>query len=202
MMQQFACGEEGMTLMASSAAQSRLSTIDVDQNSSENLHLLKARQGLYVIAVRWQIAQLLIVVFVPLLGGISSLFMPQYKSAFAALSVAITVLDVMVLDRRYRRSVKTAARGAEHFDSAVLKLPWNPLSAGSKLQPEEIAAAADLWDRVPSKTPIEDWYPPIVRLSPLYVARVICQRANVSYDSALRRRYAKALLSVVVGMAV
>lgn len=146
--------------MASSALQSRLSDIDLDQNASENLILLKARQGLYIIAVRWQVAQLLIVVLVPLVGAISSILVPEFKSVFAAMSVGITILDVIVLDRQYRSSIKSAARGAEHFDTAVLQLPWNALSAGAKLQPEDITAAAEVWDRASAKTSIKDWYPP------------------------------------------
>lgn len=187
--------------MASSAEQLRRSDIDLDQNLPKNMHLLKARQGLYKLAVRWQITQLLIVVLLPLLGAILGTFWLEYRSISAAISIVITILDVVVLDRQYRKSIKTAARGAEHFDTAVLKLPWNALSAGNELQPEEIAAAAEIWGRSSVKTPIKDWYPPIVRLVPLHIARVICQRANVSYDSALRRKYAKVLLAIVLAVA-
>jgi hypothetical protein len=187
--------------MASLPEGERLSTIDIDQTLPENLRLMKARQGLFKVAVRWQIAQLLIVVAIPLIGAVLAVQCPDYKGPLGALSVMITITDVLFLDRQYRRAIKTAAKGSEHFDSAVLKLGWNTLSAGRRLQPEDVSGAADLWERAWFKGEIKDWYPAAVRFAPLHVARVICQRANVSYDSALRRRYGSLLLIVVVALA-
>lgn len=173
------------------------SSIAGDQNEPANLQLLKARQALWAVAVQWQIAQFVIVVLAPLAGAIAGAFLPDYRPAIGAAAVIITILDVVILDRGYRRAIRTAARASEQFDTAVLHLSWNSLSAGEPLQPEDIKAAADRWDRNHSDAQLRDWYPPVVARAPQHIARIICQRANVTYDTALRRSYSAVLIGVV-----
>ena len=40
-----------------------------------------------------------------------------------------------------------------------------------------------------------NWYPLAVRELPLHLARLVCQRTNLWYDSALRKRYRRVLLT-------
>lgn len=173
------------------------SRLNIEQETPPIRRLFLARQGLYDVAKRWQLAQLLLVVGLPVAGAIWGVLDPQHRSVVSAVAVFITLLDVLVLDRQYRKSLKRAAKGAEHFDTALFKLPWNPLSVGPPLSAEEIerhyrARIARTND--PEKI---GWYPTAVGRAPLHIARVICQRANVSYDSALRRHYALLLLITV-----
>ncbi len=44
----------------------------------------------------------------------------------------------------------------------------------------------------------EVWYEPCVRRLPLHLARLVCQRTNISYDARLRRKYGDALLIVTL----
>jgi hypothetical protein len=179
-----------------------LSTIAASQNDPANLRLLKARQALWAIAVDWQIAQFILVVLVPLIGAIVGAFVPDFKAGVGAGAVSITILDVVLLDRGYRRAIRTAAQASEQFDVAVLKLPWNGLSAGEPLPPEEIKGAADRWDRNHSEEELRDWYPTSVARAPQHIARIICQRSNVTYDTALRRDYSKVLVWAVAAISV
>ena len=45
---------------------------------------------------------------------------------------------------------------------------------------------------------LNNWYPPEVGDLPLYVGRVVCQRANCWWDSKQRRRYAATVITGVV----
>lgn len=186
-----------MPMNDSAIATSVGSTIAADQNVRANLQLLKARQALWAAAVGWQIAQFVIVVLLPLAGAILGAFLPQYRPEIGAAAVVITILDVVMFDRGYRQAIRTAARASEQFDTAVLRLPWNSLSAGEPLQPEEIKAAADRWDKKHDDAGLRDWYPPAVARAPQHIARIICQRANVTYDTALRRNYSAVLIGLV-----
>lgn len=178
----------------------RLSNIDVDQKTPENYRLLQARQWYWRVAVRWQIAQFVIVVLISLTGAIIAALLPEKRPIVGAVAVVITILDVAFLDRTYRGAIKMAARASEHFDVAVLQLPWNRLSAGEKLPPEELADAATKWQAKHPDDKPTDWYPASVARAPAHVARVICQRVNVTYDSALRRYYASVLVYVVIAV--
>ena len=178
------------------------STIASDQNEPANLQLLKARQAFWAVAVRWQVAQFAIVVLAPLFGAILGAFLPEYRPGIGAAAVVITILDVVIFDRGYRRAIRTAARASEQFDTAVLRLPWNSLSAGEPLQPEEIKEAADQWDKKHGDSQLRDWYPAVVARAPQHIARIICQRANVTYDTALRRNYSALLIGLVAAISV
>jgi hypothetical protein len=167
------------------------------QNSPSLRRLLLARFRLYDIAVNWQIFQLVVVVLLPIIGAMVGILDPARKALVGALAVFITLFDVAFIDRNYRRSIVRAARGAELFDVQLFALPWNALAAGAQPSAEEIErySQARLAKRGESDT--FDWYPAAVARAPLHVARVICQRANVSYDSALRRHYALGLVLAV-----
>lgn len=173
------------------------SQLDLEQETPPLRRLFLARQGLYDVAKRWQLTQLLFIVCLPILGAIWGVLFPLHRPAISAMAVLLTLLDVLLLDRQYRKSLKRAAKGAELFDTTLFKLPWNALSAGPQLSVEEIERhyrARDATKLDPEKI---GWYPAGVGRAPLHIARVICQRANVSYDSALRRHYAALLLGVV-----
>lgn len=167
------------------------------QNTEPLRRLLLARFGLYDVAVNWQKTQLILVVLLPLIGAIIGIVDPAHKAFVGALAVIVTLLDVAVIDRNYRRSIVRAARGAELFDTELFDLPWNVLTAGPQPSAEEIKRyfTARLMKKGDGDT--FDWYPTAVARAPLHIARVICQRANVSYDSALRRHYATMLVVAV-----
>jgi hypothetical protein len=49
-----------------------------------------------------------------------------------------------------------------------------------------------------NETHLLDWYAGIPEQAPLQLARIVCQRTNLWYDSSLRRRYGKLLIAVVI----
>ena len=178
------------------------SQIDVRQNTLPLRRLLMARHRLFAIAGYWQDAQLILVVFMPLsFAGIGILW-PQHRSTIGAVAVLITLLDVALLDRRYRKAIKRGARGAEHFDTSLFDLPWNGLAAGAQLSAEELERCYQTRLARNGDRDSYDWYPVAAGAAPMPIARIICQRANVSYDSALRRHYAAILLGVVIALSV
>lgn len=168
------------------------------QNSPRLRRLLLARFRLYDIAVNWQKVQLTVVVLLPLVGAVIGILDPAHKALVGALAVFITLFDVAFIDRNYRRSIVRAARGAELFDTELFELRWNTLAAGPQPSAEEVERYSQKRFAKKGDSDTFDWYPVAVARAPLHVARVICQRANVSYDSALRRHYAMVLVGTVL----
>ncbi len=49
-----------------------------------------------------------------------------------------------------------------------------------------------------NESKLRDWYSDIDDTAPLVLARIVCQRTNLWYDSSLRRSYGKLLVWFVV----
>ena len=49
---------------------------------------------------------------------------------------------------------------------------------------------------------LKDWYPVAVQQLPVHWGRIVCQRANIWWDSTLRRRYANTLLTCLILLAI
>jgi hypothetical protein len=160
------------------------------QNEEEPLKLLRARTHIYTRATRMMIVQLLLTVIVPGAGAVLVLFRPDFRAYVAAASLAIVIIDPLLLDRQYKILLKQAAKIAEQFDCTVLSLPWDQFTVGNRVDAEDIHAAARAYAAHHDDTKLLGWYPESVGAAPLHLARIICQRANLRYDSKLRRSYA------------
>jgi hypothetical protein len=184
-----------------------MNSIPMKQNSAPYLRLLHARTRVYWEAKRLQIIQLLFTIMLPILGGLAGLAWEGLRPYVAAGALFITLCDVAWLDRVQRAKLRLAAKISEQFDCELYELDWNKFAAGKQADPETTEAAARSYQGGDEK--LLNWYPPVVGRAPLHIARVICQRANLWYDSQLRRRFAKwlvvsatALLSLFVALGV
>lgn len=176
-----------------------LNDIPQKQNTESFLRLQRAKVQVYWTARWFQIAQIGLTVVFPVVAtvGVAS-FYPNLKSVTAALSLLIAVVDTWWLDRAQRQLLKVAAKISERYDCDLLQLKWNSFAAG---KPVDAEVVADYARRNNSTKGLHDWYPPVAGIAPLWIGRIVCQRANLFYDSALRRHWATILLwvtSVVV----
>lgn len=174
------------------------SDIAVRQNSADMLRLLKARQYRWAIAVRWQKAQIAVVLLAPILAVTLGQYSASSKTWIAAVAVLMTVVDVTVTDRAYKTALKMAARASELFDTSLLRMEWNSVIAGPKPTPEQTDRWVRGWEGIKSKNVIENWYDESVGQAPISIARPICQRTNLTYDSDLRGVYITWLIIATV----
>jgi hypothetical protein len=169
-----------------------MNKIPENQNMDRFQRVMRAKSQIYVEAVRLQVLQFAVTVVLPVMGACVAVLSATTRPYVAFAALFVTVLDVLWLDRSQRQRLKTSAKMAEAFDCGVLELPWNGFAAGKPVDAETIDAAARAWKGDPQK--LLDWYPKIVGSAPLHLARIICQRTNLWYDSRLRRRYGKWLV--------
>lgn len=166
-----------------------MNNIAVKQDQEPSLRLLRARQQTYRVARRWQITQLILTLLVPTAGALLLIWFPAYRPAIALVSLSVALLDALVLDRRYRQSLKKAASIAERFDCELFELPWDHFTVKTKISHEEIHSASQAYARYTDDTRLIGWYPKEIAAVPLHLARLICQRTNLTYDSNLRYYY-------------
>lgn len=161
------------------------------QNMEPALRQMRARQWTYTVAKRLMIAQIVLTVGVPAVLAISTLIAPTFRPYAAAISLIILLIDTALLDRWYKKLLQKGAKFGEAFDCLVLGLEWNDFVAGEKPEPEDLSSAARKWGTTRTDDGLKDWYPSAAAQMPVDLGRIVCQRANLRYDSQLRRSYGR-----------
>lgn len=163
------------------------------QNSAPMIKLLRARRRVYAHVKGLQRTYFLITFLLPIASLIAAFNFDKAKAVLSLAALIIGALDAMFFDPWRKQKIKMAARLQEEFDCKVLDMPWNKFTAGQRVSPEDV----DDYGRNPLKADAErelqDWYPSDARELPLHLARLVCQRTNLWYDSKLRRTYRTSL---------
>jgi hypothetical protein len=168
------------------------------QNASRMLNLLRARARMYAEIKGVQRIYFLIILALPAgsLGAV--LWLPEAKPWVSLGALIVGALDAIFIDSWRKRRIKTAARVQEEFDCEVLDIPWNKFTAGKTITAEEISSFAEPPFPPKREERLHDWYPMRIRNLPIHVARLVCQRTNLWYDSQLRKTYQAALMVLAV----
>lgn len=125
-----------------------------------------------------------------LAAGIIPLLVP-FKSYLSFLGFVVAGTEFLVL-YLVGMNQKNAARIQEQYDHELLEIPWND-ALTMHPQPQLIVDAAGRHLTNLPEDKLEElrtWYPATVGEMPMREARIVCQRTNIWWDSALRRMYA------------
>jgi len=176
--------------------------IDVEQNKPERIELLRAQRLFYARAKLYQNSFAMCALFLPAIGVIFGASSPAIRPFLGLGSILVLLLEVGIISRKQREDCKRGAKVQEQFDTEVLKLDWNRLVAGGKVDAEDVRAitSSPLPDSEHKR--LLNWYEPIVATLPLAVGRLICQRTNVAYDMLVRKTYAAILLTSAIVLIV
>jgi len=167
--------------------------INKKQNAKDSIERLIAQRRLYSGAKNISYVSFLIVILMAIIFPIISDKYPEYRNIFALTAIIYLVIEIFILERIEAFKKHTAAKIQELFDTNVLELEWNSVIVGNKPDAEIVGKYQDK----SSKKRIEqlkNWYSESVSKLPINVARAICQRSNVWWDSALRRRFASLIM--------
>lgn len=177
-----------------------LSGLAARQNELSQLHLLQAARRLYTDAEGLLVLQLAISVLLPVSAATVSLLYsdPAVKGFIAIVAILFTVVDVSVIDRRQKLTIERAAKVQEVFDCAVFELDWDEFSVGRPADPEIVLDARNRRNHKHGFKGLRNWYPVELSDLPIHLARLVCQRGALVYDSGLRRPYAVAVLILAI----
>ena len=169
-----------------------------NQNSAESIDYVAASSQLYGYGKIALAVQIGLTVGAPVVLTILALLYPGFKIWATSLGITITWLDVLVIDRIQIYFRKRGALIQEARDCALFGLEWNELRCGKPLEKEAVHSGADDFKkRNPDLSRFQDWYPVEVGTAPLPVARVICQRACLWWDTTQRRFYGLCLIGLM-----
>ncbi|MGP4673626.1 S-4TM family putative pore-forming effector [Agrobacterium salinitolerans] len=170
------------------------------QNEKRAIDFMKARQNVWARAKMLLLIQIFASVLLPAAFTVGGLLYPNFKPIAATVAIFISIMDLALLDRAYKSLIGKAAKFGEEFDIFVFDIPWNAYICGARPDHESVVEEAAAFDkkRAQDRQQILDWYPVIFREVPLPIARFMCQRTNVWYDSTMRKRYATWILAAIV----
>ena len=167
-----------------------LNSIAITQNNPRQLDRLGAQRHLYSKAKKILTLHVLLTIPTAVLWSIMIAIITDLKVWAGLYSVIISALGLFLSN--YQKSLKCkAAKIQEVFDCEVLNMPWNELQSGHPPDAETVQEAADSLKRKSTEVDnLRNWYPEVVGKVEIQVARLVCQRTNLWWDSNLRRRYA------------
>lgn len=174
-----------------------------DQNTQQQLERLAAQRYIYSQSKKLVALQMLLTIAIPITLTISATIVQNLKVWAAFYGIAISFMDVAVIEQ-YQKSLKAcAAKIQELFDSDVLQMKWNELKIGNRPDIETVSEAAENVKKKQSEyEKLKNWYPAAIAQLPLYLARLVCQRTNCWWNIKLRRRYRIVLLAGVLLIAL
>lgn len=166
--------------------------ISQDQNSNESISLLAAQRHLYskaktAHAFRY-VGSLLWLALSPLLVY----FLPEAKTSIAVVSCLIFLFSEFIFEPFERSCINTAAIIQEAFDVKLFEISWNQILAGSKPSPEVVDSESRSFG--PKTEGLANWYE-IPDELPKGLQILICQRANLVWDSRIRNYFGYVLYS-------
>lgn len=173
-----------------------MNSISTIQNSKQQLKQLGAFSQLYLNAKRLLGLNLFLSVPMVLVWSIIVALVPQLALYGALWGAGVTLLSVLVLTPAQQAMQQRAAKVHQLFDCEIFELPWDEFNIGAEPEPETIFSAnVDYVKGNPSYEGLKNWYFDKSKVDkadvlPLYLARLICQRACCWWDGGLRQRYA------------
>lgn len=162
------------------------------------LDLVRARRLVYRRAKRCQGALVTVTLLLPVAAALSSALWPAARPAVALFAVLLGIFEVTSIDRWMKARLKEGAKLQEQFDCQVLDISWNEFVVGAQVDAEDVFENACENLSASDEQRLRDWYPMVVADAPIEIARLICQRENLVYDSEMRIAYGRVLLWSIV----
>ena len=171
-----------------------MNNIAIKQNEPKQLERLSAQRELYSSAKKYHGFQISFVVFLPIILSFVTIQYSNLVQFAAAYGVIIALVDLLFFDEKIKFKKGKAAKIQELFDCDVLQMEVSPLKTIDEITIEEILIHYDAHKKIATNVEkIRNWYPQSVSDIPISMARVICQRANCTWDTKLRESYIEIL---------
>jgi hypothetical protein len=173
------------------------------QNSDRCINLLAAASNVYSRAKSLMAIQLVLTVPAALASSIIMALQPKTKVWLTFFSVTVALADTLFLSLMQKRLKKRGATTQQMFDCDIFALPWRDLRTGAQVDTEDTLTEAQpiLRDRK-RRSLLQDWYPTVIKSLPLPLARLVCQRASLSWDLRQRDRVRGALMLLLCVLAI
>lgn len=159
------------------------------QNEERQIHRLGAASRIYGRAKVLMAVQFTLTVPAALVSSILMAWQPTWKIWLTFISITIALTDALCITRALSKLKKRGAVIQQMFDCDMFQLPWNSLRCGSRPDTGEVKVdGVEHIQSTKSQDRLLNWYPPEVGKLPLWLARIVCQRASFCWDLGQRDR--------------
>ncbi|MEI8381041.1 MAG: S-4TM family putative pore-forming effector [Planctomycetota bacterium] len=179
-----------------------LNDISERQTLPEYIDKIAASSQAYGIVKSIARLQSLLVISAAILGPSVAFAYPDAKGWAALYAVAVLLLDGVFIDPAIKRYQELGARIQEEFDTDLFRIPWNSHRCHSRPDPEVINHLAAKFKKKETTDRLMNWYPVSASELPIEYGRLVCQRANMRWDAALRRYYSVFFIVILVLMVI
>lgn len=170
------------------------------QNRPENIKMLKAMRHLYSKVGKLTKYYFIFCVLFPIVISFAKLFISSedYQVLFHFM-IAYNLLSLMAglwLECKIKKERVLAAKIQQQFDCNVFELQWNRYTFGAQPSLEDINSNA----KSSNDEDFLNWYDRDVDIVDRMLAVIICQRINLTYDVALRKKFLCSLtiISIII----
>lgn len=159
------------------------------QNRPENIKKLKAMRHLYSKVGNLTMSYFIFCVLVPIVISFAKPFISSddYQVLFHSM-IAYNLLSLIVglwLECKIKKERVLAAKIQQQFDCNVFELQWNKYTFGAQPSLEDIHSNI----KSSNDEDFINWYDREVDTVDRMLAVIICQRINLTYDVALRKKF-------------
>lgn len=171
------------------------------QNTEQALQRFAAQRQLYTDAKRIFAVDSLLTAILPAIGAFAGLICADIHSWSAFATFALWWVVFFALEPYRKKHCIAAAALQEEIDTDLLQLPASRKIHVTNLSREAIIAEADRYFQAHDDKDLRSWYPEDSDALPKALARIVCQRSNVWWDTDLRVWYSRICLWAVVTIA-
>lgn len=159
------------------------------QNKPENIKMLKAMRHLYSKVGNLTMYYFIFCISVPILISFAKPFISSEDcQVLFHFMIAYNLLSLMVglwLECEIKKGRVLAAKIQQQFDCNVFELRWNKYTFGAQPSLEDINSNV----KSSNDEDFLNWYDREVDTVDRMLAVIICQRINLTYDVALRKKF-------------
>jgi len=170
-----------------------MNNIATKQNDAKFISFLKAQRIAYSRCKNYQVfdtVSIIIAIMTPIIGFTT----PKILNIITVIGVIWTIL-YLALDNIRKNKSSLGAKIQEQFDTELFKIKWNSILCKEKINIDTISDLALKY----KKNDLFDWYS--VEITPdlnSALAIILCQRISLSWENALKTKYATILLWSVI----
>ena len=177
------------------------------ENLPKNIERLAAQSEMYFQAKRLFLLQFILTAVITVVLAAIAIALAAFNATLdlnwvrASYGVVAAGADIFLINYFINQLRQKAACVQELFDSDVLSLQWNNVGCGEQPKPEDIKRYADKYlTRVRGYDNFRNWYAKTITDVDGPAAKIICQRSNFAYDTAIRRSFLYWVVGISLGI--
>jgi hypothetical protein len=173
------------------------------ENLPQNIEKLSAMREIYARAKNIVLWQVILTVPTIIILAFLKLFCEWYFKIniewfVSTYALILFFIDGLILNNLIKSMKENAAGVQELFDCEVLDIEWNKMLFTEKPENGDIHKYNKLRQERNINDNFPNWYPEPIKEVENNLAKIICQKSNITYDFEVRKTFNKWIITVAI----